>query len=138
MQRDPAPEIVRWQLEHTQMMTEDVLKLYYAAADRFEGDDVIHTISTMALNGDHSFDQVHIIGDDKDLFSLCRDRRVTIHRMTGSPSPKLIHVQCPEEEAIPDPDYKVLPSQIPDFLALAGDRVDNIPVFNPCAFRIDD
>ena len=126
MQRRVCPEIIRWQLANIQSVFEDIIRIHYTALDCHEGDDIINTVVRLALNQD--FNSVHIIGDDKDLLSILSDNRVRLHRKSGSLSPSTVHVPHPESDPIPVEDYNVLPHQIPDFLALVGDRVDNIPV----------
>lgn len=80
----------------------------------YEADDVIGTIATLGVeNGLY----VVIVSSDKDLLQLVKDGVV---------------IYDPYKEKFyesADVKYKlgITPEQVPDFLALAGDTVDNIP-----------
>ena len=122
-QRPKCSEMVKYQLANIQRLCKHI-GFGYAEHTGYEADDVIHTFVRQALGRD--FASIDIIGDDKDLLQLLTDKRVTIHRHYMSTLTPL-RIDDPETEVIPIVNLNVLPRQIPDFLALVGDSVDNIP-----------
>lgn len=111
--RDPAPENLKYQFGLCRRFIRALGIDEYASA-RFEADDVI---GTLALQAREQGDQVCLVTGDKDLMQLlqpgdwwweyARDKRLMYDQV---------------EQAI-----GVTPEQVADLLALAGDKVDNIP-----------
>ena len=122
--RPQCSDIIKYQLSNIDKLL-DILKIPFISQELHEADDIINTFVNQAINRD--FEEVHIIADDKDLFTLLSNSRVAIHRLSNkSIDINPIRVINPHKDVIPVKNYNVLPSQIPDFLALVGDTVDNI------------
>lgn len=86
------------------------------AAPDFEADDVIATIADCVLAGG---DRVRVVSADKDLAQLVReDGRAVLCDFARDRSFDADGVRA---------RFGVAPAQIPDFLALVGDAVDNLP-----------
>ena len=82
----------------------------------FEADDVIATVAERVLA---SGDRVVVVSADKDLTQLVReDGRVVCFDFARDRSFDAAGVRA---------RFGVAPAQIPDFLALVGDAVDNLP-----------
>lgn len=109
----PPPEL----LEQIPVCIEMIEKMGFCAHSRegFEADDIIASVVKFCADKDIF---VRIITQDKDLYQLINDGRVSIY----SPISKNEYNEagCVEK-------YGVKPSQIKDFLALCGDSADNIP-----------
>jgi 5'-3' exonuclease len=111
--RDPAPDELKRQFEYCRRFVE-AIGFPLLSSDRYEADDLLGTAATRARADGHD---VIILSADKDLAQLieendmlwdyARDRRFT---------PKKIKEH-----------FGVRPDQIADQLAIAGDKVDNIP-----------
>lgn len=111
--RDPAPKELKAQFALARELVE-TLGMYCVASDRYEADDLIATLAQRAraegfrsglVTADKDFGQ--ILHQDDFIWDFARQRVVTvdsIRRETG-----------------------IGAQQIPDYLALAGDQVDNIP-----------
>jgi len=111
--RDPAPEELKQQFERCRQVTR-ALGLRDFAEQRYEADDIIGTlVTTMRRKGMRST----ILSRDKDLAQLL-DVGDVMWDFAGG---KRTHYKD-----VPD-KYGVRAEQIVDFLALAGDSVDNIP-----------
>jgi DNA polymerase-1 len=84
--------------------------------DNYEADDLLGTISHEVISGRG---RARIVTTDKDLCQLVReDERVTVYDLA--------------KERTYDADgvrekFGVSPSQIPDYLGLVGDTIDNLP-----------
>lgn len=89
-------------------------------ADGFEGDDVIATACAWALDALPGC-QVTIKGADKDLFALLSDQ-VSIEKIDG------------ETFGLADLKQRadITPADVPLYLALIGDKADNIPGVTKC------
>jgi DNA polymerase-1 len=81
---------------------------------RYEADDVL---GTLACKGAEAGYDVVLVSADKDLMQLVRPGVSFLHVMKEK-------VYGPEDV---EQDYGVLPEQVPDYLALIGDSIDNIP-----------
>ncbi|MFK8026988.1 MAG: 5'-3' exonuclease H3TH domain-containing protein [Gammaproteobacteria bacterium] len=111
--RDPAPDELKRQFEYCRRFVE-AIGYPLLSSDRYEADDLLGTAASHARANGHD---VVILSADKDLAQLieendvlwdyARDRRFT---------PKKIKEH-----------FGVRPDQIADQLAIAGDKVDNIP-----------
>ena len=111
--RDPAPPELKQQFERCREVTR-AMGLPEFAESRFEADDIIGTLVTsMREQGMPST----ILSRDKDLVQLL-DPGDSLWDFTGGK--RLRYKDVPGK-------YGVRPEQMIDFLALAGDSVDNIP-----------
>jgi DNA polymerase-1 len=111
--RDPAPEELKQQFERCREVTR-ALGLQDFAEQRYEADDIIGTLVTrMRRKGMRST----ILSRDKDLAQLL-DAGDVMWDFAGG---KRTHYKDVPEK------YGVRAEQIVDYLALAGDSVDNIP-----------
>jgi len=111
--RDPAPEELKNQFIRCQQVA-SALGLADFSEETYEADDligtVIHRARAEGMPGtivSRDKDMVQLLTDGDSLWDYAGNRRVHYH-------------QVPNE-------YGVRPEQMVDFLALAGDSVDNIP-----------
>jgi len=111
--RDPAPPELKRQFEQCQLIA-GALGLADFGEERFEADDLIGTVTrrmrseglpTTILTKDK--DMAQLLEEGDILWDYADNRRVGYHQVRDR--------------------YGVTPEQIVDFLALAGDSVDNIP-----------
>ncbi|TKX29268.1 DNA polymerase I [Campylobacter sp. MIT 12-5580] len=109
----PPPEL----LEQIPICIEMIEKMGFLSVSRegYEADDIIASMVKECENKDIF---VRIVTQDKDLYQLIKDDKVSIY----SPISKNDY-----DEAACVEKYGVKPSQIKDFLALCGDTSDNIP-----------
>ena len=122
--RPECPDLVKYQLANIDQIL-DIVKIGLIKQEYHEADDIIFTMVNQALS--RNFEEIHIVADDKDLFTLLSNSKVFIHRLSSkSTEINPIRILDPSTEVIPVTNYNVLPCQIPDFLALVGDTVDNI------------
>lgn len=109
----PPPEL----LEQIPVCIEMIEKMGFCAYSQegYEADDIIASMVKFCENKDIF---VRIITQDKDLYQLIKDGKVSIY----SPISKNDYNEagCIEK-------YGVKPTQIKDFLAICGDTADNIP-----------
>lgn len=108
----PPPELVR-QFKQCQTLT-DALGLAAFSDPRYEADDLIATIAHDMRP--HAFKTI-IVSADKDLAQVLRTKDVLWDFARNR------RFQTADIES----RFGVSPCQIPDYLALAGDSVDNIP-----------
>ncbi|VWL85100.1 DNA polymerase I [Oceanivirga miroungae] len=98
----------------------DIIASYNIKAvsiDSYEADDVIGSISEMAVN---SGVEVHIFTGDKDIQQLVRDDKMIIIHFLGK------DLIIDDNEKVKE-YIDVYPSQIPDLFGLKGDKSDGIP-----------
>lgn len=109
----PPPEL----LEQIPVCIEMIEKMGFCSYSQegYEADDIIASMVKFCEDKDIF---VRIITQDKDLYQLIKDGKVSIY----SPISKNDY-----NEAACVEKYGVKPSQIKDFLALCGDSSDNIP-----------
>jgi len=111
--RDPAPEELKQQFERCREVTR-ALGLRDFAEQRYEADDIIGTLVTrMRREGMRST----ILSRDKDLTQLLDAGDVMWDFVGGK---RVRYKDVPDK-------YGVRAEQMVDYLALAGDSVDNIP-----------
>jgi 5'-3' exonuclease len=111
--RPPAPESLRRQFGLCRVLAE-AAGLAVFASNRFEADDLLGTLATtMRRHGLRST----VVTGDKDLAQLVR---------TGDEWWDFARDTRLDTEGIVA-RFGVAPHQLPDLLALAGDRIDNIP-----------
>jgi len=108
----PPPDLA-WQLEHCQAVAR-AMGLQVFVDQQYEADDLIGTLARQATAQDI---QVVVVSNDKDLMQLVTPQ-VTFYDAAKNrrfdPAGVTAHLG-------------VRPEQIPDFLGLQGDAVDNIP-----------
>lgn len=111
--RPPAPESLKYQFQQCRQLVR-LLGITELADGAYEADDIIGALGKRAH---HEGQTVHIITGDKDLTQLIhegdswwdyyRNRRWGVREIKKQ--------------------WGVMPEQIADLLAIAGDKVDNIP-----------
>lgn len=111
--RDPAPEDLKRQFQWARAIAE-CLGLHCFADPRFEADDLIGTLAEHWRARGHP---ICLVSSDKDLAQLVR---AGDHWWDFSRNERLGTAQIEQK-------FGVTPEQIADYLALAGDAVDNIP-----------
>lgn len=112
--REPAPPELKAQFAHCRALTE-ALGLAMYSDDEYEADDLI---GTLACEHRKQGFATHVISADKDLVQLLEndcDRWWNFGK------------EAPLDPAAVEQKFGIKPHQIPDFLALTGDSVDNIP-----------
>lgn len=116
--RPPMPDELRAQIEPMLAIVK-ALGIPVLREPKVEADDVIGTLARQAEAHDL---KVTISTGDKDLAQLVDDRVELVNTMTGS---RLNAAGVVEK-------FGVRPDQIVDYLALMGDKVDNIPGVDKC------
>ena len=111
--RDPAPPELKRQFEQCRRFTR-ALGLMEWAHPNYEADDLI---GTLVVEGRREGRPSTIVTRDKDLAQLV-DKNDVFWDFAGKG--RITYEQIPSV-------FNVWPEQIADFLALAGDSVDNIP-----------
>lgn len=115
--REKQPAVMyEVQAEACERLRQDGFRV--VSAEGFEADDVIATF-VGALAGDH---EIHIYSSDKDLMQLASESVTVISTATGAKY---------NPEAIVE-KFGVEPRQIPDWLALVGDKSDGLPGLAGC------
>jgi len=97
----------------------ETLNLSILEKPGFEADDIIATLARKYASEDL---EVYIISGDKDLAQLVSDH-ISIYTMSKSPNipPDILNRDEIKEK------YGIFPEQITDWLALMGDKSDNVP-----------
>ncbi|TXH41476.1 MAG: hypothetical protein E6Q97_37385 [Desulfurellales bacterium] len=119
-QREKAPEAM-YEQQRAVVDQLDADGYHIVGADGYEADDVIGTLVS-ALSGEH---EIMIFSSDKDLLQLV------------SPSVHVVSVATRQKFGTLDvvEKFGVTPELIPDFLALCGDKSDNIPGLAGCGAK---
>ena len=116
--RPPMPDDLRPQAE----ALPDLVRLMgwpVLVIPQVEADDVIGTLAKMA--GEAGWDVVVSTGD-KDMAQLVNERVTLVNTMSG----ETLDIEGVKEK------FGVRPDQIRDYLALMGDKVDNVPGVEKC------
>ena len=116
--RPPMPDDLRPQAE----ALPDLVRLMgwpVLVIPQVEADDVIGTLAAMA--GEAGWNVVVSTGD-KDMAQLVNDRVTLVNTMSG----ETLDINGVKEK------FGVRPDQIRDYLALMGDKVDNVPGVEKC------
>ena len=116
--RPPMPDDLAVQIEPIHQMVK-AMGLPLLIVGGVEADDVIGTLASEAT--DKGIDVVVSTGD-KDMAQLVSDHVTLINTMTDS---------WMDRDGVKE-KFGVSPEQIIDYLALVGDKVDNIPGVNKC------
>jgi 5'-3' exonuclease len=111
--RDPAPPELKLQFERCRQVTR-ALGVRECADSSYEADDLIGTLATGVRRAGHT---VTIVSRDKDLLQLLEDGD---RFWDFSGKKPIAHHQVSDA-------FGVRAEQMPDYLGLAGDSVDNIP-----------
>ena len=112
--REPAPVELKYQFELCRRLTR-ALGITEYSSDRYEADDILATMAVMMREGGHP---VTVITSDKDLTQLVQNKHDRWWDFARN-------IQL--DHAGVERRFGVKPCQIADFLALAGDTIDNIP-----------
>lgn len=115
--RKPAPDTFKQQLPYIKELVR-AMGIKVLEIPGYEADDVI---ATLALKGKEDFKEVNIITGDKDMLQIV-GRNVKVWRIIKG----ITDLEVYDEEKVKE-RYGVLPKQIPYFLALMGDAVDDVP-----------
>ncbi|MBN2055199.1 DNA polymerase I [bacterium] len=115
--RLPMPVEIQQQLPEVKELI-DALGLTILEKPGFEADDVIGTASARLTTA--GFDVV-VFSGDKDLLQLVDDRTTVYVNKSGMTEFEIFNAAAVEAK------YGVPPARIVDWLALCGDKVDNIP-----------
>ncbi|MBD3668573.1 MAG: DNA polymerase I [Kangiella sp.] len=118
--RPPMPEDLRQQIEPIHEIVK-AMGLPLLVIDGVEADDVIGTLAKQACNEGR---ETLISTGDKDMAQLVSDHVTLINTMDKS-NPITDRERVVEK-------FGVKPEQIIDYLALVGDKVDNIPGVDKC------
>ena len=111
--RDPAPDELKRQFAYCRRFIE-AAGFPMLSSDRYEADDLIGTAASHARSQGHN---VTILSADKDLAQLVYEHDILWdYARNRKFNPKKVKEH-----------FGVRPDQIADQLALAGDKVDNIP-----------
>ena len=118
--RPPMPEDLRQQIEPIHQIVE-AMGLPLLVVEGVEADDVIGTLAKQACAEGR---ETLISTGDKDMAQLVSDNVTLINTMDKN-NPITDYERVVEK-------FGVKPEQIIDYLALVGDKVDNIPGVNKC------
>ncbi|SOB76852.1 DNA polymerase I [Marinobacter sp. LV10R510-11A] len=116
--RPPMPDDLAVQIEPIHQMVK-AMGLPLLIVSGVEADDVIGTLANEAT---HKGIDVVVSTGDKDMAQLVSEHVTLINTMTNTPM---------DREGVKE-KFGVTPEQIIDYLALVGDKVDNIPGVNKC------
>ncbi len=116
--RPPTPEDLKQQIAPLYEIIR-AMGLPLLLVDGVEADDVIGTLATQASRQSM---QTLVSTGDKDMAQLVDEHVTLINTMSGT---------VMDRQGVYD-KFAVWPEQIIDYLALVGDRVDNIPGVNKC------
>jgi DNA polymerase-1 len=111
--RPPMPDELREQIEPIHAIVK-AMGLPFLCVEGVEADDVIGTLARQASEGGRD---VVISTGDKDMAQLVDSHTTLVNTMTDT---------VMDEKGVED-KFGIPPSLIIDFLALMGDKVDNIP-----------
>ena len=118
--RKPAPEDLGKQFSLLRLMLSE-MNIKYIELDEYEADDIAGTI-VKKLEDIYPSDslEIHLVTNDKDYYQLCSPQTsIEVPKTLGN-----IITMTPEKLKS---EMDLVPSQIIDLKALAGDPSDNIP-----------
>ncbi len=114
-QRPKPPDEIKLQIEYIKHLL-DAYAIKYVEIEGVEADDVIASFVRKFKDEDT---QIYISTQDKDLLQLVQDRVFVVQGLSSQLT--VYDIKRVKEK------YGVPPEKIPDFLALVGDAIDNIP-----------
>ena len=117
-ERPEMPDDLRAQIPMIRELF-DTLQIPVMIEPGYECDDLI--ASAVDRWKDNPEIQFTIVSNDKDNFQLVEDRVRTLKINQGFSDVEFLHSQAIEDE------LGVPPDQVPDYLALVGDKIDNVP-----------
>lgn len=108
-------------------LLQPVLEAFGQTCVKIQGVESDDIIATLAKKYSDRGDIVLVISQDKDLMQIVKDGKVSLARYldNGGPTKSKGFVFYEEKEVIEE--FGVRPDQIADFLAICGDKSDNIP-----------
>jgi len=112
--REPAPVELKYQFDLCRRLTRAFGITEYVS-DRFEADDILGTMASMMRAEGHP---ITVITSDKDLTQLIQSKKDLWWDFARNTQ---------LDQSGVEQRFGVKPCQIADFLALAGDTIDNIP-----------
>ncbi len=115
--REAMPDELVTQLPDIRRISE-AMNLNILIHPGYEADDVI---ATLAVKGQQDDLQTYIVSGDKDLMQVLNEDIYMYKPATGKKDAEVIDVPGVYDK------WGIKPQQIPDFLALIGDKSDNIP-----------
>ena len=115
--RKPTPEEFKIQLPILQSM----LRSFGMKVEIREGVEADDVIASTAIKSSKEGRQVLALSSDKDLMQILRPGIRMIRPLVGISSFKIYDTETFTDE------YGFAPSQMPDYLALLGDKIDNVP-----------
>lgn len=113
--RKPMPDDLRVQLDPLKKMLES-MNICFLEKEGIEGDDIIGTLASRFKN-----EETLIVTGDRDCFQLVTPKTRVFLMKKGLSDVKIV-----DERYLLD-EFKLLPSQMVELKALAGDKSDNIP-----------
>jgi DNA polymerase I len=116
--RQPMPDEMRVQLPFVRRLC-DAMRLPMLEIKGYEADDVIGTLAVKAAK--HNLD-VLIVSNDKDMMQLVAKGVRTLRTGSGGAKGDTI-----VDEQIVEKILGVPPGKVVDYMALLGDKIDNIP-----------
>lgn len=118
IQRPEMPEELRAQMPTIRELFE-TLNIPIAQSEGFESDDLLASMVEQ-WSDDHDGEFV-LVSNDKDNFQLANENVKVLKQKQGLSDTEILTGDDIEDE------LGVPPDQVPDFLSLVGDSVDNIP-----------
>ncbi len=99
----------------------DALSIPIYQAEGFEADDILGTLAN-SLKKSGDFDEIIIASGDMDTLQLVDDRKVMVYTLKRTLKDTVLY----DQKAVVA-RFGFLPSLLPDFKGLCGDKSDNIP-----------
>jgi len=116
-QRPPMPDDLRWQFEAAPALYE-ALGWQVEASDELEADDLL---GSLALVESAAGGETLILTGDRDMYQCVNESVSVLYLKQGAAGFETVDL----EEVVRR--YRVLPEQVPDFIALRGDPSDGLP-----------
>jgi len=116
-QRPETPDSLLTQIPYIKKLVK-AMGFPIVEVDRFEADDAI---ATLAMKGRNFFDEIYIVSTDKDFLQLVDDKIKILRTVKG-----VTGIAIYDRDKVSQ-EYGIVPEQMIDYLALAGDTADNVP-----------
>lgn len=120
LERPEMPDDLKAQIPKIKQMF-DLMQIPVLLEPGFESDDLLASVVEKWHRQDGSDLEVVLVTNDKDNFQLVGDGVSVLKQKQGLSDVEMLDAAGVEEE------LGVPPEQVPDYLALVGDSVDNIP-----------